>query len=91
MVKYLKKVKFRKLLLSMGYPVPALKDCEWKFYRGSEWLRFTGVDGLSYECYLSGFMSVEFFEYNDLDERVSFHRDFYYADQVKVHLSELEV
>ena len=40
MVIYLKKTKIRKLAQSMGYPVPALKDCIYKFYRGSEWFEF---------------------------------------------------
>lgn len=59
MVKYLKKSKIRSILLGLGIPVPALRDCSYRSYRGSEWLRFhDGVD--DYEVYCCNVhMSIE--------------------------------
>lgn len=65
MVVYLKKTKIRNILLDLGYTVPALKDCTYRFYRGSEWLKFfvsVSDDGqeIYYNVYVSGsYMSIE--------------------------------
>ena len=39
-VNYLKKTKMHKLACELRDDVPMLKDCEYKFYRGSEWLKW---------------------------------------------------
>lgn len=61
MVKYLKKSKIRKLLLGLGYPVPELIHCGYKFYRGSEWLTCESV--ICYCC--RSYMSIERIQYNE--------------------------
>lgn len=62
MAKYLKKKKIYKLVQSMGYPVPALGCCTYKFHRGSEWFVFDSMEKEDY-CYsfffCESYMSVE--------------------------------
>jgi len=45
----------------MGYPVPALRSCSYKFGHGSEWFSFpAGADDEYYRFYVcSSYMSVE--------------------------------
>jgi len=65
MVQYLKKTKIRSILLGLGVPVLALKDCSYRFYRGSEWLRFD-----DYEVYVTGsYMSINRLFYDELEDK----------------------
>ena len=55
-VEYLKKTKMHELAKALCPDVPSLRTCEYKFYHGSEWLKWnTGEeceDGwISYELY----------------------------------------
>ena len=80
---YLKKSKLRKFLIYMGIPVPALKDCVYRFYRGSEWLRFTGLDDIYYEIYFSQFMAIEKNRFDEiLDKYVLIDRRVYNPQEV---------
>lgn len=45
MTNYLKKKKMHKLAKKLCGLVPALSQCTYKFYRGSEWLSFAPVYG----------------------------------------------
>ena len=81
MVKYLKKSKIRSILLSLGVPVPALRDCSYRSYHGSEWLRFDG-----YEVYCCNVhMSIEKQYYDEeklmyvMQERRVIHGNDYFA------------
>ena len=61
MAKYLKKSKIHELAKSMGYSVPALRECSYKFSHGSEWFTFPAEqDDEYYKFYISSsYMSVE--------------------------------
>lgn len=63
MVKYLKKKKIHKLAQVLGYSVPALKKCSYRYYRGSEWLTFPAEqDDEYYEFYVcKSYMSIELY------------------------------
>ena len=77
------------LLLYLGIPVPALKDCEYKYYRGSEWLRFLGTDDIQYKIYLSGYMTIENYLYDEeCDVYRAFNRFMYTPDMVNKLISE---
>ena len=60
MVKYLKKEKIHKLAQVLGYPVPAMKYCNYRFHRGSEWFTFDSDEADEYyEFYVcSSYLSV---------------------------------
>ena len=56
-VSYLKKKKMHSIAQELCYEkVPALKDCEYKFYRGSEWLKWFADE----ECE-DGYIQWEFY------------------------------
>ena len=61
MANYLKKSKIHELAKSMGYSVPALRECSYKFNHGSEWFTFPAEqDDEYYKFYVSSsYMSVE--------------------------------
>lgn len=97
MVKYLKKSKIRQLLLDLGYQVPALKDCSYKFYRGSEWLEGSLPCGESdcsvfFKCYLCpGYMSVDVYLYDwNTDEEELLERKFINGTEYSKLLRRLE-
>ena len=61
----------RNVLVVMGYDVPALKDCEYRFYRGSEWLTIycEKLDMLvELYHYSNVYFSVEEFENSSLND-----------------------
>lgn len=77
-MKYLKKTKMHELakkIFTLDCDVK-LKDCEYKFYRGSEWLRLND-NTYCYEIYASHggrFLSVETFIYDDDFNRIEVSR-----------------
>lgn len=75
MVSYLKKSKIREIVLSLGFLVPTLKDCSYKFYKGSEWLRFSGTDEYYYEVYVCpGYLAIDCIDYDENDVSHSINR-----------------
>lgn len=71
---YLKKTKMYNLLKDIIEPeyMPKMSECEYRFYRGSEWLIF--YIGFDFICKLYhrgvGF-TLDFDSFNDFDVRVS--------------------
>lgn len=65
-VTYLKKKKMYELAVSICPDVPALKDCEYKFYRGSEWLQWCSDEDCE-DGYI-GFKLFHCASYHSLDK-----------------------
>ena len=66
---YLKKTKMYNIAKSVFdiLDMPVLKDCEYRFYRGTEWLRFSSAE-YDYEMcsmFAGKFLSVETYCYDD--------------------------
>lgn len=65
-VDYLKKTKMHELAKTLCPDVPALRYCEYKFYRGSEWLKWCADE----ECE-DGYIGFELYNcpgYHSLDK-----------------------
>lgn len=68
-VEYLKKTKMHDLAKSLMADVPPVRDCEYKFYRGSEWLKWTsdeecGDGWIRFELYVcKSYYSLEKVQY----------------------------
>ncbi len=70
MADYLKKTKMRKLGIVLGFDVPVMKKCSYKFCRGSEWLSYDFMLGEKLDCRLKiahdvgHYILVTGYEYN---------------------------
>lgn len=87
MANYLKKTKMKKILESItGYKF-VLCECNYRKYRGSEWLSVYGSDGYIYELYHSGYISLEVYDYDEQDNQVIYSRTVYTGDALREVLS----
>lgn len=75
MEEYLKKKKMFELLkqLAPGLNIPIMKECEYKFYRGAEWLNVPIYDRLDFD-YISmyhsrSYISIDFDVYETENNR----------------------
>lgn len=87
---YLKKKKMYAVVLELGYPVPVLRDCNYKYYRGSEWLAFPLDDNEYLELYhFNGYFSVTILEYDEFDKCKQKFRSFYNGERYKDLISKV--
>ena len=77
MANYLKKTKMHAILCDIFEIAPKVKETDYRFYRGTEWLRYSD-DGYSYEIcvdYGGNWLTAKKYHYNyDDDKKVE---DFY--------------
>lgn len=66
-VNYLKKSRMYEIAKRLGYQVPVMKACEYRFYRGTEWLRFHDDSYLYEICasYGGKYLSVNTYYYDE--------------------------
>ncbi|MBQ7776404.1 MAG: hypothetical protein IJ379_10850 [Lachnospiraceae bacterium] len=84
-VQYLKKAKMFELLQMLIVDKDCslkLKYCEYKFYRGSEWLKFCNDDGIIFSLYHKGVgVSLDLSYLDGYDREISIDRlTFAYLD-----------
>lgn len=75
MVNYLKKTKMYELAKELVPGIDGIRSCTYKFYRGTEWLKF-GDDEYYYDfCIMGVHVSLDVFYYDELtDARVDVNR-----------------
>lgn len=66
MVNYLKKTKMHELAKTLVPGIAGLKSCTYKFYRGTEWLKFQDENYELYElCRMGAHVSLNAYYYDD--------------------------